>query len=794
MTEQPRGTTARVGLPETLRYALKRVLLGRPLVTEQLRHERLSNKVALGVLSPDAISSSAYGTEQMLTELLPYAGLAAFVLVLPITAAILLILVLVAASYWQVLGVYTRAGGSYVVARDNFGPKTAQIAAAALLIDYVVTVAVQCSAGTVAVVSAIPVLGPYSLEITVGVVLLLCYMNLRGLREAGRPFAVPTYFFILMVGAVIVVGVLREMLFGGLPVFDVVKLPGAVPVQHGNGLVAGATVLVLLRSFANGGSSLTGVEAISNTVSAFRSPRGPNARKVLLVMASTLGFLVAGVSYLAFSTHATPYEAGYPSVLSQEARAVFGDSTLGTALFALVQTSSALILYTGANTSFNGFPFLASFVAEDRFLPRQLTKRGHRLVFSNGVITLTVLAVVLLVGTGGKVTSLVPFYAIGVFTGFAMAGYGMTVHHHRHRQGRWRGKLAINLAAGILSTLVVGIFAIAKFTEGAWLVVVIFPLLVLALIRLNREYRAETAVLERVRGRALHAPNYAYHQVYLFVTSVDLAVLEALRYGRSLRPTELTAVHFVVDAAHADRLRQRWDEFDLAVPLKLVDCPDRRLAQAAGQFVLDAFSQHSASHGTAASGGLGVTVLLPRRTYAPLLGRLLHDRSADRIARVISRVPQAAATIVPYDVQSRIRQVFPQLPEERTTRAFERLRDRIAGTKSDTVAVHNAPPPESETTGIGALMPERPAVVEGRLRDLTEEREHGHRILEATLADATGTLTLRFTDPASQTTALQTGQLLRASGVPSQHGPAEPITMDNPSYQVLQSDEANDTD
>ena len=474
MVERPEDTDGFGVLPETIGYVLKRVLLGRPLVTEQLRGERLSNRVALGVLSPDAISSSAYGTEEMLIELLPYAGLAAFALVLPITAVILLILLLVAASYRQVVMVYTKAGGSYVVARDNFGPKIAQIAAAALLIDYVVTVAVQASAGTVAVVSALPVLGPYSLDLTIAVVVFMAYVNLRGLREAGRPFAVPTYLFVFMVALVIIVGVVRE-LSTGLPRYDAAHLPGAVPVHTGSGLVMGATILVLLRSFANGGSSLTGVEAISNTVSAFRKPQGRNARTVLTVMAALLGFLVAGVSYLAFVTHATPYQAGYPSVLSQEARAVFGHGVLGEVLFALVQAASALILYTGGNTSFNGFPFLASFVAEDRFLPRQLTKRGHRLVFSNGIIVLTVLAVALLAATGGTVDALVPFYAIGVFSGFAMAGYGMTRHHLTQREPGWRHRLVINFSAGALSTLVVGIFAVAKFTEGAWLVVVVFP-------------------------------------------------------------------------------------------------------------------------------------------------------------------------------------------------------------------------------------------------------------------------------------------------------------------------------
>src|SRR6201992_3374532 len=479
-------SAGKLRIPVSIADLAKRVFLGKPLITEELASEKLSNPVALGVLSPDSLSSTAYGSEQVMIELLPAAGLAAFALLLPITGVILVILVLVAASYAQVVMTYTRAGGSYIVARENFGPRVAQVAAAALLIDYVVTVAVQAAAGTVAVVSAIPALGQHSRKLTVAVVLLICLLNLRGLKEAGWQFAFATYFFVAMVGLTIVVGVAR-VLAGDLPVYNPANMPGTVPVHHGDGLVMGATILTLLRSFANGGSSLTGVEAISNTVDLFRKPQGRNARKVLTAMASVLGFLLAGVALLAFATHATPYESEYPSVLSQIARAVFGHGVVGHVLFIMVQTATAAILFTGANTSFNGFPALASFVAEDRFLPRQLMKRGHRLVFSNGIVALTALSVALLLTTGGSVNALVPFYAIGVFTGFSMAGYGMTKHQLTHRDPGWQGRLAINLSAGILSTVVVGIFAVAKFTEGAWLVVVVFPLLVFVLMRLNRE-------------------------------------------------------------------------------------------------------------------------------------------------------------------------------------------------------------------------------------------------------------------------------------------------------------------
>jgi len=622
----------------------KRVFLGKPMITENLQHEKLSNTVALGALSPDAISSTAYGPEQIMVELLPAAGMAAFVLLLPLIGVILLILVLVTASYRQVVMAYTRAGGSYIVARENFGPRVAQIAAAALLIDYVVTVAIQCAAGTVAVASAIPVLGPYSLEISVGAVLIFCYFNLRGLREAGRTFAVPTYWFIGMLTLMIVVGLAREVL-GNLPQYDPVHLDGAVPVQQGSGLVMGATILVILRAFANGGSSLTGVEAISNTVNLFRKPEGPNARLVLTVMATILGLLLAGVAWLGYATRSVPFSAGYPSMLAEIGRAVFGHGIVGNVLFFLLQAASAAILYNGANTSFNGFPALTHFVAEDSFLPRPLMKRGHRLVFSNAIILLTTLAVALLIATGGGVNALVPMFAMGVFTAFSMAGYGMTKHHLTHRGPGWHYKLVINLSAGLLSTSVVAIFAFAKFTEGAWLVVVVFPLLVLVLMRLNRQYRAEASVLETSLVERPDLDRHDRHRVFVFVDSVDLAEIEAMRYAQGLHADELVAVHFVLDGAHAARLQERWQHFGHVTELRLVNCLDRNLSRAAQELVSRVKREYPDST---------VTVLLPRRTYSPLLGRLLHDRTADKIAAVVSRIPGASAQIVAYDIASRI--------------------------------------------------------------------------------------------------------------------------------------------
>jgi amino acid transporter len=645
-------------IPPTFVDGWKRVVLGKPLTSEQLESERLSNPVALGALSPDAISSTAYGPEQVMIELLPRAGMAAFALLLPIIGVVLLILLLVSASYRGVVMTYARAGGAYMVARDNFGPRWAQVAAAALLIDYVVTAAVQPAAGTVALCSAIPTLHPYHLEITVGVLLLICIANLRGQRQSGRTFAITTYSFVAMITLTIVTGLIREI-FWGLPRYNPEHIVGAVPIHHGNGLVMGATVLVLLRAFANGGTSLTGVEAISNTVNVFRAPQGYNARRVLTVMAVILGFLLAGVSWLAFITHATPYADEYPSMLSEIARAVFGQGLIGNVLYFLVQASSAAILFTGANTGFNGFPALASFVAEDRFLPRPLTKRGHRLVFSNGIITLTVLAVALLLVTRASVHELVPFFAIGVFTAFAMAGFGMSRHYFTHRDDGWRRKVLVNQSAGIMSAIVVGIFVVAKFTEGAWLVVIVFPILVYGLIRLNQQYSAEASVLEMSRTERPELAKYARLRVFVFVDSVDLAEVEALRYGKGLHADELTAVHFVVDADHAAQLQDRWRHFEHDTRLRVIDCPDRHLSRTAQELVLQVKKEHPDTK---------VTVLLPRRTYSALLGRLLHDRTADKMARAVSRIQGATAIIVPYDVESRIARVDPDAIAERVRR------------------------------------------------------------------------------------------------------------------------------
>ena len=640
-------------LPETFGYSLKRKLLGPPLVNEQISEQRLSRPLALGVLSSDGISSAAYGTEEMLIELVPIVGLAAFTLILPVTLVILAGIALVVLSYREVVTVYTRAGGSYVVARENFGPRVAQVAAVALLIDYTVTVAVQVAAGSAAIVSAFPqlaktpVIGPYILVvISVIAVVIMCYGNLRGIREAGRAFAAPTYLFSVSVGLMIIIGIGREVFGGGLP--HVTAQAGAYPIGHSTAaLLSIGMIYMLAKSFANGGSSLTGIEAVSNAVSALRPPEGRNARQILVTQGSIVAFLIAGISWLSHATHAIPYLAGYPTVLAQEANAVFGSSA--HFMYFVVQAATALILFTGGNTSFSGFPFLASFVAGDSFLPRWLTKRGHRLALSNGIIVLTAVSLILLVTTRAEVNGLVPFYAIGVFTGFSIAGFGMAKYHKRVKESGWKRRLVINRTAAVYTAIVVAIFAVVKFTEGAWVIVIVFPLLVFLLIRLNREYRMESEVLEnigdrRAAGIQARQPNYSRRVVLIFVDSVDLATFAAIRYARGLRPTTMRAVHFVVDSAQAEKLRENWVRFGQDIPLEMIDTPDRRLLRAAMELV-NREAEHKGTH---------VTVVLPRRSYSPLMGRLLHDRTADKIAAVVSRVPNSAATIIPFDVETRV--------------------------------------------------------------------------------------------------------------------------------------------
>ena len=719
--------------PETLGYRLKRVLLGRPLVSEQLGAERLGRAVALGVLSPDCISSSAYGTEEILVQMTPFIGLAAFSLVVPVMFVILGVLFFVTTSYLDVIKYYTTAGGSYVVARDNFGPRVAQVAAVALLIDYIVTVAVQCSAGTAALTSAFPALTAYTVPITVAVVVILIFGNLRGLREAGSYFAFPTYFYIAMLGLTIVVGYVKE----ALGTLHHVAQPAAhLLVDHrlgerGSGLLMGLAFLTLLRAYANGGSSLTGLEAISNGVASFRRPESRHARQVLVTMATVLAFLLLGTTLLAAWTHALPYAAGTPTVVSQEVRAVFGASGAGHLMFLLVQFATLLILYTGGNTSFNGFPFLANYVATDRYLPRQLTKRGHRLAFSNGIIVLGIVSLTLILIFRAQVNALIALYAIGVFTGFTMAGAGMVARHLRERQGRWRFGVVANAASASVTALVVLIFVLAKFTEGAWIIVVVGPLMYWALLRFNRQYELEDQAFETSRARSLSS--IRMNRVVVFVDHYDLVTERALRYVSTLNAYSVRAVHFDIDPMVTRRLEQAWGAANTTsarIPLEVVECEDRRVDRAALELVADVVRDPD----------VFCMVILPRRGYPSRFQRLLHDRTADAIAGAVMHVPRTAATIIPYRMAP-ARTAAGVVPNEPVSEQVVR-----GGVRED--AHLEADVRLAQRSGgafpIGALRQRQNAEIAGRVRAIAINHEGGSHELRCVIADPSGSVTLVF--------------------------------------------------
>ena len=812
--QPPALSASTVDIPESLGYRIKRTLLGKPLVNDQLYGEKLSRPIALGVLAPDCISSSAYGTEQMLGQLIPVFGLAGFALVMPITGVILVLLIVLTLCYRDVVSVYTKAGGSYVVAREQFGVKWAQVAAVALLIDYIVTVAVQIAAGTIAVSSWLSLtfnvdITRWSLWISIFMVCLLCYGNLRGIREAGRSFAFPMYFYVCAAGITVLVGLAR-LVFGDLPhatnLHDT-NYGGVIPLGHSDqALLAFAGILGLLRAFANGGSSLTGLEAISNGVSAFRKPAGVNARKSMLWMSIMLGSLVLGISILAWQTHTMPYSSGSPSVLAQLSSLTWGHGAIGEVMLTLVQLASALILYTGGNTSFNGFPFLASFVAEDSFLPRQFLHRGHRLSFSNGIIVLAIVSLLLLIGTRGDLTHLVDLYAIGVFTGFTMAAAGMYKYHLK-RQGRHRTlKLIINGSAFCLSLAVVLIFAVVKFTGGAWLVVVVFPIGVFALIKLNERYRREAAALAGAPASA-SLPTLTRSTVLVLVDSVDLAVIKALRYARSLRPVELRAVHLMIDSRHAEHLRKRWDASTAAdVPLEVIEVPDRRLRRAAAELAAR----------TAEETGTEVTIMLPRRAFH-FTSRLLHDHTADKIASAVSRLPHVAAMIVPFDVVEAIEEMHEASAEggaggkvTRGGRVKPGAGGAGGGHHQHTRGGNGMPPRPTRRTskmlldaecqvdeehpaeGAGTEVRQPIAVrdvrwrnratLEGRVRSVYVGPVSGSPALEAELYDETGGITLVFLGRRS-IPGIEPGAKIRVEGMV---GETEGyLAMTNPSYRLL---------
>jgi amino acid transporter len=617
---------------QSLGYRAKSVLLGPALKTAQLAHERISKRVALAVFSSDPISSTAYATEEILLVLVG-AGLAGGVLAtglaLPVALAIVALLALLVVSYRQVVDAYPSAGGAYVVSRDNFGNVTAAVAGAALLVDYVLTVAVSVSSGVAAMASVFPEqLGPVRVEISVAFVVLLAWANLRGIREAGRIFAVPTYVYVAAVGAMIAVGGWR------LATGDIAPIsysPEEAELLHHEGPLGAVTVFLVLRALASGTTALTGVEAISNGVSAFRKPEARNAKKTLMVMAAIMASLFVGVTYLAVELEALPFESGYPTVISQIARQVLGSGPA----FILVQAATLLILVLAANTAFSGFPLLASFASGDALLPRQLRKRGHRLVYSNGILALAAVASFLIVAFRADTHDLIPLYAVGVVTSFTLAQAGMTRRHLRRREPGWRSGILVNGVGAAVTGVALVVIMVGKFADGAWMVVVAIPLLVWLLLRIQRTYVRELAQL-KVESHRL-APPKPRHEVIVLIEDLDQAALSALQYARQLNPLSITAMHVAVDPDHARELGRLWARVDIPFPLELVDAPDRNLLATVEETVAERVRSDTE-----------VTVLVPRRRYVGFWRRVLHDQTSAGLTKVLGTMQNVNVTIVPF--------------------------------------------------------------------------------------------------------------------------------------------------
>ncbi|MSZ38263.1 MAG: amino acid permease [Actinobacteria bacterium] len=754
-------------LKDPLSYKIKRRLLGGALNRHTLSHQRLDKKYALGILSSDCISSSAYGSEQILIALLPAFGIAAFAILMPMTAIVLLILLIITLSYRNVIDVYTKTGGAYIVSRDNFGPVVAQIAGVALMLDYIVTLAIQSAAGVAAIISTFPELEPWKMPMILGVIGLLTYGNLRGVKEAGKAFALPTYLFVGSMFIVFAIGLYRHF-SGTLPMLET-NLPGAVPLGQPSGLLTFAAIFILLRAFANGGSSLTGLEAISDGVALFKTPEHVNARRTLVIMSCLLGSLVLGVSWFAHKIHAMPYESGTPTVISQIAKAALGDGVFGTAMFIFVQGATMLILFAGANTTYSAFPLLVNFIASDGYLPRQLTKRGHRLAFSNGILLLAGGGIALVLLTAGSVEHLVAFYALGVFTGFTLAGFGMTKHAYKNRQGAWRWKMAINGLSGGVSLIVVIIFSIVKFSEGAWLVLVTAPILVVTFLRLRRQYTQEQNALD-VKVEQERATSIARHDVTVLVDSVDVATVGAIRYARSLKPRELKAVHFVIDDLRADQIAKAWAKSDALddVTLELIDCPDRRLANAAVDYAIKMTEKADVE----------LTLLLPRRSYSRFLGRLLHDRTAEAIAAPISQLPRVVATIVPFDVE-RILSGAP-LVIDKPVKEIK----KVAPIKAAPVVASAGPISHyaEDVTPIAAVQWRKRAQVQGKVASIKTAPSGASPVLEIEVWDESGGITLQFLGR-REIAGLEVGTELRAEGMVGEENGSLKIL--NPSYELL---------
>ncbi len=608
---------------------VKRVLIGRPIASSDEGHHRLHKRIALPVFASDAISSTAYATDEILIVLLTQAGIgaAAWGKLVPLAIVVAILLVIVVLSYRQTIYAYPSGGGSYVVSRENLGETPSLIAGASLLTDYILTVAVSVAGGVLAIQSAFGFNSGYRVPLCLGLITVMTVANLRGLKESGVLFAPPTYLYVIMLMLLIGVGCYRIFVqhVGPIPLSDL--SPEAQELAAGTKTLG---LLMLLRAFSSGAVALSGVEAVSNGVPAFRKPESRNAAMTIGIMGAILGTCFLGVSVLAAHLH--PYRGDQdPTGIALMAEYIYGGKGF---LFWVTQLATFAVLILAANTAYADFPRLSSIIARDGFLPRQLANRGDRLVFSNGIIFLAMLAGVLIIVFKGNISALIPLYAFGVFTGFTLSQAGMVVHHWRLREPHWRASAAVNglgcVATGVVATVVV----VSKFTEGAWIPAVLIPALVVLFRAIARHYRAVQADVAVASG---YHPSRRTHLVVVLVGSVHRGVIDAVQYARSLAPERLIALSVVTDPEEQAELLAQWDANGMPIPLHTISSPYRELTQP----VLDYLDELEAG-----SPDDVITVVIPE-FVTPWKQQWLHNQSAFALkARLLYR-PNTVVTSVP---------------------------------------------------------------------------------------------------------------------------------------------------
>jgi amino acid transporter len=609
---------------------VKRTLIGTPLTTAAAAHERLTKVKALAVLSSDALSSVAYATEEILRVLL-IAGVGALTWSLPIGAAIVALLIIVGVSYRQTIKAYPHGGGSYIVAKDNLGDLPALTAAAALLFGYVLTVSVSISAGVAALVSAVPRLHGHLVALGLTFIVLVTIVNLRGIRESGSVFAIPTYMFLVGLTATLAIGLTRSAAEG-------FKVHEPDPGIHLAEPTSAIGLFLILRAFSSGCAALTGVEAISDGVPAFHPPEWKNARTTLTVMVSILAVTFAGITFLAHQFGAVPIDPedpGYQTVVSQIARHALGGENLG---YYFVQFATLSILILAANTAYSDFPRLASFLARDGFLPRQFGFRGDRLAFTVGIVTLGLLSAGVLAIFGGKPERLIPLYAFGVFTAFTLSESGMVMHWWRGRAPGWQRGLAVNLSGAIATGVVALVFGVSNFARGAWIVVVMIPVAIFLFRGINRHY---ARVSRELAAETPLSHDDIHHTVIVPVADVNRVAKQTLAYARSISEN-VTAVHITDDEASIERFRTDWTQLGTDVPLVIIESPYRALVGPLLKYIDEVDKQRP---------GDTLTVVLPEFIARHWWEQLLHNQTALRIKAALLFRPGTVVTSVPYHLE-----------------------------------------------------------------------------------------------------------------------------------------------